>query len=99
MTKPGVPPKKSATIAPLADQRPDAREKLTQTLRAWLAHQGRRDRVAEELFVHPQTVRYRVGRLRELFGDALEDPETVIALTVALSVREEDGPSSAASRA
>ena len=36
------------------------------------------------LFVHPQTVRYRMGQLRELYGDRLDDPETVLALTVAL---------------
>ncbi len=32
----------------------------------------------------PQTVRYRMGQLRELYGDRLDDPETVLALTVAL---------------
>ena len=40
--------------------------------------------VAAELFVHPQTVRYRMGQLRELYGDRLEDPRTVLELTVAL---------------
>ena len=63
---------------------PATAEKLTETLRAWLLHQGRRDAVAEELFVHPQTVRYRMGQLRELFGDDLEDPATVLALVIAL---------------
>ena len=57
-----------------ADLRPSTAEKLTETLRSWLLHQGRRDAVAAELFVHPQTVRYRVGQLRELYGDRLEDP-------------------------
>jgi hypothetical protein len=71
-------------LAPLADLRPGTAEKLTDTLRAWLLHQGRRDEVAAALFVHPQTVRYRMGQLRELYGDRLEDPETVLALTVAL---------------
>ena len=37
------------------------------------------------LFVHPQTVRYRMGQLREAYGDGLDDPETVLALTVALA--------------
>jgi DNA-binding PucR family transcriptional regulator len=36
------------------------------------------------LFVHPQTVRYRMGRLRELYGDRLTDPDTVRELLVAL---------------
>ena len=39
---------------------------------------------AAALFVHPQTVRYRMGQLRELYGDRLDDPDTVLALTVAL---------------
>ena len=74
-------------LAPLADLRPAAAEKLTTTLRAWLLHQGRREDVAEALFVHPQTVRYRLGQLRELYGDRLEDPDTVLALTLALGSR------------
>ncbi|HWJ80984.1 MAG TPA: helix-turn-helix domain-containing protein [Nocardioides sp.] len=73
-------------LAPLADLRPASRAKLEETLRAWLLHQGRREEVATALFVHPQTVRYRVGQLREAYGDALEDPETVLALTLALGV-------------
>jgi len=71
-------------LAPLADLRPGTAEKLADTLRAWLLHQGRRDDVANALFVHPQTVRYRMGQLRELYGDRLDDPATVLALTVAL---------------
>ncbi len=72
-------------LAPLDDLRPSTREKLTETLRAWLVHHGRREEIAAALFVHPQTVRYRMGQLREAYGDALEDPETVLALTVALA--------------
>ncbi len=75
---------RAAVLAPLADLRPATAEKLTETLRSWLLHQGRRDEVAAELFVHPQTVRYRMGQLRELFGDDLEDPATVLALVIAL---------------
>ncbi|MCD4533309.1 helix-turn-helix domain-containing protein [Nocardioides sp. cx-169] len=71
-------------LAPLAGLRPGVAEKLADTLRAWLLHQGRRDDVAEALFVHPQTVRYRMGQLRDLYGDRLEDPQTVLALTIAL---------------
>jgi hypothetical protein len=71
-------------LAPLAGLRPGTAEKLADTLRSWLLHQGRRDEVAADLFVHPQTVRYRMGQLRELYGERLDDPETVLALTVAL---------------
>ncbi|MEP9382186.1 helix-turn-helix domain-containing protein [Nocardioides sp. KR10-350] len=71
-------------LAPLAKLRPATAEKLTETLRSWLLHQGRREEIAAELFVHPQTVRYRLGQLRDAFGDRLEDPATLLALTVAL---------------
>jgi hypothetical protein len=73
-------------LAPLNTVGDTAREKLVETLRSWLLHHGRRDQVAAELFVHPQTVRYRMGQLRELFGDRLDDPRTVLELTVALAV-------------
>ncbi|KRE57011.1 hypothetical protein ASG70_00780 [Phycicoccus sp. Soil748] len=72
------------SLAPLDDLTPVAREKLEETLRLWLLHRGTREAVAEALFVHPQTVRYRVGQLRELFGDSLDDPDTVRDLVVAL---------------
>jgi len=71
-------------LAPLAELRPTTAEKLTDTLRSWLLHHGRREDIADELFVHPQTVRYRMGQLRELYGDRLDDPATVLELTIAL---------------
>jgi hypothetical protein len=75
---------RARVLAPLADIGEGPREKLTETLRAWLLHHGRREQVAAELFVHPQTVRYRMQQLRELYGARLEDPRTVLELTVAL---------------
>jgi DNA-binding PucR family transcriptional regulator len=36
--------------------------------------------------VHPQTVRYRMGQLRERYGTGLEDPHTVLELTIALGL-------------
>ena len=75
---------RASVLAPLDELRPGTAEKLTETLRAWVLHHGRRDEVAAALFVHPQTVRYRMGQLRELYGDRLDDPATVLALTVAL---------------
>jgi hypothetical protein len=72
-------------LRPLADLRPSAAEKLTETLRAWLLHQGRRDEIAAALFVHPQTVRYRLGQLRDLYGDRLDDPAFVRDASIALA--------------
>ncbi|MDP3893832.1 CdaR family transcriptional regulator [Nocardioides sp.] len=75
---------RARALAPLADLRPATAEKLEDTLRSWLLHQGRREEVAAALFVHPQTVRYRMGQLRELYGDRLDDPVTMLELTIAL---------------
>ena len=80
---------RAQALAPLAGVRPSSADKLADTLRAWLLHHGRRDAVAESLFVHPQTVRYRMGQLRDLYGDKLDDPEFVLLLTVALGTRSE----------
>ncbi len=72
--------------------RPSTAANLADTLRSWLLHQGHRDAVAADLFVHAQTVRYRMTQLRELYGDALDDPRTILELTVALGVPETSDP-------
>ena len=82
---------RALALAPLDGLRPGTAEKLAETLRAWLLHQGRREEVARALFVHPQTVRYRMGQLRELYGQRLDDPETVLALVIALGADEPPG--------
>ena len=71
-------------LAPLAELGPRGFDRLVETLRSWLLHQGRREAVAADLFVHPQTVRYRMNQIRAAYGDALNDPETVLELVVAL---------------
>jgi PucR C-terminal helix-turn-helix domain/GGDEF-like domain len=71
-------------LAPLSELRPKAAARLRETLRAWLDHPGQVQAVAERLHVHPQTVRYRVAQLRELFGDSLDDPDARFELALAL---------------
>jgi hypothetical protein len=71
-------------LSPLDQVRDSTADKLRETLRAWVLHHGRRDDIAAALFVHPQTVRYRLNQLRDLYGDRLDDPQTVLALTLAL---------------
>jgi hypothetical protein len=73
-------------LEPLSELRPSTAERLEQTLRSWLLHQGRRDDVAADLTVHAQTVRYRMTQLRELYGERLRDPATVLELVIALGV-------------
>ena len=75
---------RAQVLAPLAPLSAATQERLAETLLSWLLHQGRRDEVAAELHVHPQTVRYRMGQLRELFGESLSDPAVVRELVLAL---------------
>ena len=64
-----------ALLAPLDGQTPASRARLEATLLQWLRHRGAQGAIAAELAVHPQTVRYRMARLRDLMGEALDDPE------------------------
>lgn len=73
-------------LAPLAPLSPGSRERLRTTLAAWLAEQGRLGPTANRLGIHPQTARYRLARLRELFGAALDDADERFWLELALRV-------------
>ncbi|WP_062651598.1 PucR family transcriptional regulator [Streptomyces maremycinicus] len=77
---------RARALAPLWTLPVATARRLEETLREWLLHQGRRDEVAAALFVHPQTVRYRMSQLRELFPD-LASPHRVLELTLAVGLR------------
>jgi hypothetical protein len=79
---------RAQALAPLAGQPDGSRRRLEETLTLWLVHLGDQRQVAEALHVHPQTVRYRLARLRQLFGPALDDPRERLRLTLALCWRE-----------
>ena len=62
--------------------------RLVETLDAWLTSRGRTaPEVARALGIHPQTARYRLRQLEELFGDRLDDPEFRWEAQVALRTR------------
>ncbi len=71
-------------LAPLRELPGTAQAKLTATLRTWLDHQGRIEATAAALKVHPQTVRYRIAQLRDLFGAMLDDADGRFRLALAL---------------
>src|SRR3954471_5606774 len=67
------------------DGAPEAtRARLLETLAAWLDAHGEARPAAAALHVHVQTVRYRLGQLRDLLGDALDDPQARLELAIAL---------------
>jgi hypothetical protein len=74
----------AARLAPLDALSTGSRERLTATLSAWLDEQGKLGPAAKRLGIHPQTARYRLARLRELFGESLDDGDQRFWLALAL---------------
>jgi hypothetical protein len=72
-------------LAGLSGLRPAQRETLLRTLRSWLWHWGSRPEVAAALFVHPQTVSYRIAQLRQLLDVDLDDPQVRFELLLAVN--------------
>lgn len=72
-------------LAPLDTVAAASRQMLLDTLRSWLRNMGDLRTIADELHVHRQTVRYRLGRLRELFGEELNDPDRRAQLILVLA--------------
>ena len=75
-------------LAPLRGLRPHQADRLATTLLAWLESADNAGAAARQLHVHPQTVRYRLRQLMELFGDSLTDPDTRFKLQLALRARQ-----------
>ncbi|MEU4821508.1 helix-turn-helix domain-containing protein [Actinomadura citrea] len=63
---------------------PGQQDRLTETLRTWLVTRGTAAEIAEQLNIHPQTVRYRMRKIEQTLGDALADPEARFGIEVAL---------------
>jgi hypothetical protein len=75
-------------LAPLRRLRADQEDRLAGTLLAWLESADDANAAARRLHVHPQTIRYRLRQVSELFGDALSDPDARFRLLLALRVRQ-----------
>jgi hypothetical protein len=71
-------------LAPLQQLTAGSRARMTATLGAYLEQRGSTPAMAQALNLHPQTVRYRVRRLRELFDEALDDPDARFELQLAV---------------
>ncbi len=64
---------------------------VLETVRAVLAGGGNLEASARALFVHPNTVRYRLKRAAELTGQVATDPRGAWTLQVALALADLDG--------
>ncbi|EKP95611.1 PucR family transcriptional regulator [Thermaerobacter subterraneus] len=64
------------------DRRHDG--KLLETLEAYFRYGGNMKRMAQALYTHYNTVAYRLGRIRQITGLDLKDPDQLLSLQVAL---------------
>ncbi|MGH3320447.1 MAG: PucR family transcriptional regulator [Streptosporangiaceae bacterium] len=69
---------------PLHDAGPPAGPPLLDTLAAYLAHASSVEATARMLFVHPNTVRYRLRRIAEMTGYPPTDSRAAFVLHIAL---------------
>ncbi|MFD8656499.1 PucR family transcriptional regulator [Streptomyces mirabilis] len=74
-------------IGPLRDHDLRSKPPLLPTLETYLAHAGRKAETARELHLNRQTLYNRLARIGELLGTDLDDPQTVLALSLALRAR------------
>ncbi|MBX9398553.1 PucR family transcriptional regulator [Streptomyces sp. TRM72054] len=81
-------------IGPVRDHDSRARPPLLPTLETYLAHAGRKAETARELHLNRQTLYNRLARIGELLGTDLDDPQTVLALSLALRARRHVGQGS-----
>lgn len=74
-------------IGPLRTHDRRSKPPLLPTLQTYLAHAGRKAETARELHLNRQTLYNRLARISELLGTDLDDPQTVLALSLALRAR------------
>ncbi|MBL1075391.1 helix-turn-helix domain-containing protein [Nocardia sp. 2] len=65
---------------------------LLDTARGWFAHGGEVAAVAESLFCHRNTVRFRINRIAELTGRRLSSPAEAVELYLALRAYRVSAP-------
>lgn len=63
-------------------------EELLNTLRMYLQCGGNKKEASQKLFVHVNTLNYRMQKLERLLGLDLKDPNTVFSLELALRIHD-----------
>jgi sugar diacid utilization regulator len=72
------------TLRPLVEYDAARNGSLVTTLRAYLGARLNITKAAAELFVHPNTVAYRLRRIKDVCGRDPDDPDDLLVLALAL---------------
>ncbi|HTP10222.1 MAG TPA: helix-turn-helix domain-containing protein [Anaerolineae bacterium] len=72
------------TLGALTHYDKEQNSNLVETLEAFFAHHGNLSQTAEALFIHRNTLQYRMDRIAEIASIDLDNPETRLALQLAI---------------
>lgn len=73
-------------IGPLAEYDRQHRGSLVETIDAYFNHHANVSQTAESLFIHRNTLLYRLDRIQELTGQDIDQPDMRLALQLALKL-------------
>ncbi len=78
----------TSLLAPLLsyDEKHDA--DYVKTLDSYLRHEGSIQLVSEELYIHRNTISYRMAKIRSLLGSELKTPQEKLPYQLALLIRQ-----------
>jgi sugar diacid utilization regulator/putative methionine-R-sulfoxide reductase with GAF domain len=77
----------AGALGPLLEADAAGASEYVKTLNAYLVSDRRLEKTANDLHVHPNTVRYRLTKIQEMLGVSLRDVEERFLLELALRVR------------
>jgi purine catabolism regulator len=75
------------TLAPLAEYDASHNTQLVSTLEAFFAHRGNASQTAASLYLHRNSLLYRLERIHEISGLDLDDADDRFSLQLALKLR------------
>lgn len=77
-----------SALGPLEDYDDRMKGQLFETLEAYFKSGGNLKEMSRELYLHYNSVLYRLGRIREILGVDLEDEDQKLNLAIALKIRK-----------
>jgi len=75
------------TLGPLTESDSRSNNALIETLECFFNCNGNLSETARTMHLHRNSLLYRLGRIEELLGQSLEDPELRLSLLIALKIR------------
>jgi len=75
------------TLGPLSESDSRSNNALIETLECFFKCNGNLSETARTMHLHRNSLLYRLGRIEELLGRSLEDPEVRLSLLIALKIR------------